>query len=379
MHSLRPAMRMNVIHGQHRPVALASAWYSYYTPLSTTLKETIPFHSSMVLPAAPTITTTSNVTSAAEFNIAAAITGRELTVTTSFVGDVSITASDVRVLFSPGVTITGTITIGTVATISRVEINGGADKSFADRPLITKDAAGGAIIQSGGTRLYSDIVIRWLKVKNQSATGNSSAFTAKWKNSAIIGCCCRCSGYGVFTSYQVTNAPMSSLLLLGNSMLAEHTTTSGVANRLGNGAGAIDDVRVLVLHGNHLRTTGATFQNLRLNSVQDFYAFYNVLRGSGTAGSIHFGNLAGDILGRVYVNNNELYDCPVNSLQYGAGSGPDSLEFKNNTVYGGFSEANWDSAVSAPDVGDTVDKTGSSWVASTTHPAWPSAGDPTTL
>jgi hypothetical protein len=379
MHALRTAMRMGSYSNAMHVASAAEAWWSYYPALTVADKETIPFHASMTAPTAPTITTTSNVTSAAEFNTAAAIAGRELTVTTSFAGDVSITASDVRVLFSAGVTITGSITIGTTATIARVEINGGSDKSFADRPLITKDAAGGAVIQSGGTRLYSDIVIRWLKVRNQSASGNSSAFTCKWKNSALIGNCCRCSGYGVFTSHQPTNSPLANLMILGNSMLAEHGTTSGVAMRLGNGDGPIDDVQTVVLHGNHFSSTGATFQSLRLNSIQNFYAFHNVLRGAGTAGAVHFGNLAGDILGNVYVNNNQFYDCSSSSLQYGAGTGPDVLEFKNNTVYGGFTEANWNTATASPDPGDTIDDTGTTWTTSTTHPAWPSAGDPTSL
>jgi hypothetical protein len=162
-------------------------------------------------------------------------------------------------------------------------------------------------------------------------------------------------------------------------MLAEHTTTSGVAFRLGNGTGLIDNVREMVLHGNHIRTTGATFQNLRLNSIQDFYAFHNVFRGSGTAGAVHFGNLTADVLGRVYVYNNQFYDCSGSSLQYGAGAGPDLLEFKNNLVYGGFTEAQWNATVASPDTGDTVDDTGNVWNATTTHPSWPDAGDPTTL
>jgi hypothetical protein len=378
MYAFRTATRMGGLRDamRHNAPASSPVWYSYYEPLTTVLKETIPFHASMVLPTAPVITTTSNVTSAAEFNTAAAIAGRELTVTSSFAGDVTISASDVRVLFSTGITITGSLTIGSTSAIARVEIDGG-DKSFADRPLIQANTTFG-VIQSGGARLYSDIVIRRIKVKNTSAT-TGAAFLSKWKNCAIIDTCSRSPGWGLHTTYQTTNAPQSSTLLLGNSVLTEHATTNGAGMRLGNGAGAIDDVRVLVMHGNHIRTTGATFQSVRFNSIQDFYAFYNVFRGAGTAGAIHFGNLAGDILGRVYMNNNQFYDCSASSLQYGAGSGPDALEFKDNAVYGGFSEANWNAATASPDPGDTIDDTGSVWNATTTHPAWPTAGDPTTL
>jgi hypothetical protein len=366
------------------PAASSPAWYSHYPALTVALKETIPFHASMVAPTAPTITSgPTNCADASAANTSLAVAGRHTHLTSSFAGDLSITASNTLLTADAGVVVTGSVTIGTTATIGNVEIDGkggssrSSDYAFADRLQFTADTTG-SVLQSGGTRLYSDVVVKWCKVKNSSAT-TGAAFTVKWKNSAILGCCVRAPGWGVITSYQATNAPLSSLLLLGNSILTEHTTTNGAGMRLGNGAGLIDDVRVLVMHGNHVRTTGGTFQGLRLNSIQDFYAFYNVWRGAGTAGAVHFGNLAGDVLGNVYVNDNQYYDCSTSSLQYGVGTGPDLLEWKNNTCYGGFTEANWDTAIASPDVGDTIVDTGSVWNATTTHPAWPSAGDPTSL
>jgi hypothetical protein len=354
--------------------AAATAWWSRVPAFTTAMKESIPFHASMAIPDEPVTTSTDTCTDATTCNADLAVAGRHVTITSSFTGDLSVTASNTTLSSDAGIVVTGTLTIGTTALITNVLIDGKggstgtANHSCANRLRFNCNAAN--CILSGGTRLYSDIIIDGIVTENAAAP-SAGAFSAKWEDSAIINTTSHAAGWGIHTNYQPTNAPWIGLLILSNSVLTDSATSNGSGLRLGNGNGAIDDVREIVLWGNYVRTVGATYQTNRLNSVQNFMAMDNIFTGAGTAGCHHIGNLAGDILGNVYVWSNSYYDTSSSSCQYGAGTGPDLFEFHNNDVHGGFSEAQFDTEVSDVDVGDTVTKTGSTWGATTTHPAWP--------
>lgn len=84
---------------------------------------TAPFTYSM--PADPTTSTTCSAATAAQFNACADDAGTQVTITSSFSGNVAVTADDVDVLMSNDFTITGNIAFGGGSYVNRVRWTGG--------------------------------------------------------------------------------------------------------------------------------------------------------------------------------------------------------------------------------------------------------------